>query len=105
MTQLEKTEAAIDALPEHHEVNSDVIEIAHDLARKLDACAAGEWRTDLKNAPRDGSKVLCEFTTGEVVAKWVKDAFDGQYWLTEYHKFYVDADLRAFSVLTPRPRP
>ena len=43
----------------------DARELAHECACRMDelrrdlaACAAGPWRTDVENAPRDGSEVL-----------------------------------------------
>lgn len=65
-------------------------------------CAAGPWRTDVENAPRNGSEVWCEFeelgTTLQVSAGWSNDHHA---WFDGFGRSYSDTLLTAFAVPNP----
>ena len=64
--------------------------------------AAGPWRYDVVNVPRDGSDVLCEFVEVgcelHVAAGWSNDH---QAWFDGFGRSYSNLLLTAFAPLNP----
>ena len=65
-------------------------------------CAAGPWRTDVENAPRDGSDVWGKFeevgTELHVSVGWSNDHYA---WIDGFGRSYSDTLLTAFAVPNP----
>lgn len=66
------------------------------------ACAAGPWRTDVANAPKDGRKILGTFDSafGEYVMRgWWEPEF--KYWKTDTGYCFIASKLIAFADYNP----
>lgn len=107
MTQHDATELVIYAVRQARNLSERIdalIEHARDLVNALDADAAGPWRTDVENAPKDGTMMLCEFG-GESFRDIVTAEFRDGVWHT-IEALYPDEDLLAFTTInTPENTP
>lgn len=103
VSQIFTTGALHEANPEG-EIERLLGEYFDELVAKY--CAAGPWRYDVVNAPRDGSEVLCEFHRCEKViitpATWQSL---GRYWGTFTDATFEPKHLRAFATLNPPETP
>lgn len=65
-------------------------------------CAAGPWRTDVENAPKYGSDVLCQFEelgcVLQVVVAWSNDHWA---WFDGFGRSYDNILLTAFAIINP----
>ena len=78
--------------------NDQLQDLFESLCSDLASCAAGPWRTDVKNAPKDGSEIWIEAKGGpeifRAVAKW---SVIYSFWAAG-GAMLQDSDLRAFAI-------